>query len=113
MKNRSSRRVGFAIGAALTIAVVPTACGKSDAKQASPTPTTAATTAPQTSPTGTGLQVVENGVDAPTAEALAAATRQGHAEISAPGAIVGVRTAKGDWTATIGSTQMGGTQPMT
>lgn len=83
-----------------------TACSRGDTNDSS----TPASTVPST--IGTGLAVVEDGVDAATASALAAATEKGHDEVSAPGAIVAVRTADGTWIATIGSITLEGTEPM-
>ena len=113
MQDQTSRRARFALATTVVFAVLLAACGSNDAGNTGSPQTTVPANSGTAAPTGTGLQVVENGLDADTAEGLEAATRQGHAEISAPGAIVGVRTATGDWIATIGSTELGGTQPMT
>jgi D-alanyl-D-alanine carboxypeptidase len=59
------------------------------------------------------LVVVEDGLGAELGEQLAAATTEAFAGISAPGAVIGVRTPEGTWAATIGFEDWDETVPMT
>jgi len=101
---RRTAALAFVLGLVLGLA----ACSSGEPSATSSTQTT---TVPSAS--GTGLSVVEDSVETATATALAAATEKGHDEVSAPGAIVAVRTTDGTWVATIGSTALEGTRPMT
>ena len=59
-----------------------------------------------------GVTVVEAGVDATTADALTEAASTAFAETSAPGAVMAIRTADGDWVATAGYQDGNETVPM-
>lgn len=110
MRSRSKNHRNRVVVLVLVAGVLLAACGSDESGGGDP----AATTVTEGSaPAATGLVVVEDAVEAPMAEALAAAVQRGHGEISASGAIVGVRTPEGDWIATIGSTRPDGDQPMT
>lgn len=100
-----------ALAAVVALALVVAACGDDDPDGGAARGSTAtAGTADPADPAG--LVVVEDGVDPSVAEGLAAAVRQGHGEISASGAVVGVRTSEGDWVATIGTAEVDGSEPM-
>lgn len=73
-------------------------------------PTTGAETSP--SPSAAAITVVENGLDAATTDALNAAGAAAFAEISAPGAIMAVRTSNGTWVGTIGAQDLAGSRPV-
>lgn len=71
---------------------------------------------PTSTETGTpsdgGLVVVEDGLDADTTEELGAAAVDAFGGISAPGAVMAIRTPEGSWVATIGHQDWDGTIPM-
>jgi D-alanyl-D-alanine carboxypeptidase len=81
------------------------ACSSSDAADST------SSTAPEASVAG-GLVVVEDGLDAATAEALNAAATTSFEATSAPGAVMAVRTPEGTWTATVGFQDWDRTKPM-
>lgn len=60
-----------------------------------------------------GVTVVEDGLDGDTADALAQAASTAFAEVSAPGAVMAIRTQDGDWVATAGYQDWDETVPMT
>lgn len=105
----SRRALAAVIVAVLALGLA--ACGSDDN-------TTTASTGGTTSQTGdaatgTGFAVVEDGLDADTAAALNAAAEESFAGISSPGAVMAVRTPEGTWIATVGATELGGSEPMT
>lgn len=63
-------------------------------------------------PSDGGLVVVEDGLDAETTEHLGAAATESFGGISAPGAVMAIRTPEGSWVATIGHQDWDGTIPM-
>lgn len=89
----------------LALVVGAAACG-SDSDGSSSTTTT------PSSATG-GLTVTEDGLDATTSAALATAAETAYGEISAPGAIMAVRTPEGTWVATVGYQDWDRTVPVT
>ncbi len=108
-----------AVALAIAVALVVAACGD-DGDDASTTDTVSTTSpAPaSTSPSGVAveggeLQIVDDELDADTSAALAAAATESFAAVSAPGAVMGVRTPDGTWVATIGSADIEGSAPMT
>ena len=114
---RSCRRVllGPVVVPALVAVLALSACGSEQSGGAGPRGTagSGSTVAPGADSGSTGLVVVEDGVGGSLAGSLADAVQQGHGEVSASGAIVGVRTPAGTWIATIGTSRPGGTEPMT
>ena len=103
--SRTKWVVAVAMAAALVVAVA--GCG-SDGDGSSSTTTTSAASAG-----GTSLNVTEDGLDAATSQALATAGQTAYGEISAPGAIMAVRTPDGTWAATIGFQDWARTVPVT
>jgi D-alanyl-D-alanine carboxypeptidase len=89
---------------AAAFAVLAGAAGGASASSA-----TTDDSAPETS----GLNVVEDELDAATSEALGNATAVAFGGASTPGAVMAVRTVDGTWVATIGSQDLDGTTPMT
>ena len=71
------------------------------------------TTAGTTVTAGGELTVVEDGLDDETTQKLNAAGAQGFSEVSAPGAVMAIRTSEGTWVATIGFQDWDETVPMT
>lgn len=91
--------------------------GMSSSTPGSVSPTPSLSTATNT-PTSSrsdqlGLQVVEEELDSATTTRLADAAESAFTGVSAPGAVMAVRTAEGSWVATIGSKESDGETPMT
>jgi D-alanyl-D-alanine carboxypeptidase len=59
-----------------------------------------------------GLRLVDDGLDAATTEALNVAAAGAFGEVSAPGAVMAIRTPAGTWMATIGYEDWDRTRPM-
>lgn len=59
-----------------------------------------------------GLTLVEDGLDADTTEQLGAAASDAFGGVSAPGAVMAIRTPEGTWAATIGYQDWEETTPM-
>jgi D-alanyl-D-alanine carboxypeptidase len=110
MATRTTRTTWRRAGAtALAAALVLSGCGGDDDDE-----TTSGSEVPATTAAAgdLGLTVVEDGLDPDTDDALADAAEAAFAQISAPGAVMAVRTDEGTWIATIGSTELDGTEPM-
>jgi D-alanyl-D-alanine carboxypeptidase len=105
---RSRNSIGAVVVAVVVLALGLASCGGDDGGDSA----SSSTSAPAAD-ARTDLRVVEDDLDDQVSDALATATQQGHDEVSASGAIVGVRTADGTWIATVGSTTFDGTDPMT
>lgn len=104
----------LAVLAAGSLAVGVAGCSSSGNGNASSGTSTPAATAPATTPTEEGtLHVVENGLDAGQATALGAAAEEAFAGVSAPGAVMAIRTPEGTWIATTGYQDLDKTVPMT
>ena len=109
---QTRRALAVTFAATLTLA----ACGSDGADDAaSSSSTTEPSSSSETTAPGEtfGLEVVEDGLDADTTDALDAAAETSFAEVSAPGAVMAVRTPEGTWVATIGAKDLDGTEPMT
>src|SRR5215218_966828 len=91
----------------LLVIVGLSACG-SGPGEPSPSATSAAD-----DPSEGGLTVVEDGLDADTTEQLNAAATDAFSGVSAPGAVMAIRTPEGTWAATIGYQDWDETVPMT
>lgn len=105
-----SRPVRRAVAAGCIAVLGLTACG-SDGSSEPGGPTTS--TAPGVDESAVGaFTVVEDGLDPETTAALDAAAEAAFAGVSAPGAIMAVRTPDGTWIATVGTTEWDGSQPM-
>ncbi len=100
---RGRTRWGGSLLLAATLVVGAAACGSGSDKSSSTTTAAAAG----------GLTVVEDGGDATTSAALAKAAETAYDEISAPGAIMAVRTPHGTWVATVGYQDWDRTVPVT
>lgn len=99
------RMLAFSLAAVVTIGL--SACGNGSNDSSTPAAST-----PAVGQEG-GLTVVEDGLDAGTAENLNAAATESFAGTSAPGAVMAIRTPEGTWTATIGYQDWNETIPMT
>jgi D-alanyl-D-alanine carboxypeptidase len=106
MTSRTTTGKAAAFFLATALVVGATACGSDDAASDDPTTTSVA------GGEG-GVTVVEDGLDAATTEALNEAASTAFAEISAPGAVMAIRTPDGDWVATAGHQDWDATVPMT
>jgi D-alanyl-D-alanine carboxypeptidase len=89
----------------LALVVGAAACGSDSDGSSSTTTTTSSATG--------GLAVTEDGLDATTSAALTTAAETAYGEISAPGAIMAVRTPEGTWVATVGYQDWDRTVPVT
>lgn len=103
---RTGRALAVTAVAALSLGVA--ACG-SDSDDATSSTTTVSTGG---TADGSGLTVVEDGLDPLRSEELNLAAATSFAEVSAPGAIMAVRTPQGTWIATIGDEDWDKTTPM-
>ncbi len=102
MLNSAAHRRALALCLALGVTAALAACAGSE-PDASPSAT----------PTAGALAVVEDGLDRDVSDALAAAATEAFDGVSAPGAVVAVRTPEGTWAATIGHQDWDETVPMT
>ncbi len=92
---RTGRALAVTAVAALSLGLA--ACGSDTDDTTSPT-----TTVGPSDATGGGLTIVEDGLDPLTTEELDLAATASFAEVSAPGAVMALRTPQGTWIATIG-----------
>ncbi len=105
----------LATAVVLSLSLAAGACSGDDGSPGSTgTPAGTGTPGSTLDPASAGeLRVARDDLDGALSAALAEATRQGHAGISASGAVVGVRTPEGDWVATIGTASPGDPIPGT
>ena len=101
MPGSASHATVRALGVAIALVAALSGCG-TPAPDASPSASTA----------GGGLTVVEDGAGGDLGEALGAAAARAFGEVSAPGAVMALRTPDGTWTATIGHQDWDETVPM-
>jgi D-alanyl-D-alanine carboxypeptidase len=97
----------FVAAAALALGVA--GCGTDADTGDAKSPSTATTAAPQARGS---LSVVQDGLDDERTEALNAAATAAFGEVSAPGAVMALRTPAGTWVSTIGSQDLAKTTPM-
>ena len=109
MFRTATAKGGLALGLAAALTFTAAACGSDgDGDTSSP-----ATTSSGDAAADGGVTIVEDGLDATTSQALAEAGATAFSEISAPGAVMAIRTDDGTWVATAGYQDWDETVPMT
>jgi D-alanyl-D-alanine carboxypeptidase len=98
-----------AIALAATLAATAAACGSDDSASSE---TTVATTSVASADSG-GLALVEDGFSPGTTEELNVAAVAAFGDVSAPGAVMAIRTSEGTWMTTIGFEDWDETTPIT
>lgn len=101
-----------AMVAVAALGATAAACGSDDDSLDAPAPTTTASVGSVATTDGGGISVVENGLDPALTEQLHQAAAGAFTEISAPGAVMAIRTPAGTWMATIGDQDWDKTIPM-
>lgn len=107
MPNNSTRTRFLALLLGVLVTAGLSACG-SGTGDASPSATSGAGDR-----SDGNLTVVEDGLEAATTEQLGAAATEAFGGVSAPGAVMAIRTSEGTWAATIGYQDWDETVPMT